>query len=118
MNLGGTIGLGKRQFNWIHLKDVVYFLCLAISEKKYKGIFNLLSPNPINNKEFTKILAKTLHRTAFFPIAPIFLKIVYGEMSSLLLDEQRIVPQKLLELKHPFLYPNIHAALSNIIEDL
>ena len=75
MNLGGTIGLGKRQFNWIHLKDVVYFLCLAISEKKYKGIFNLLSPNPINNKEFTKILAKTLHRTAFFPIA-IFLAIV------------------------------------------
>ena len=117
MNLGGTIGLGKRQFNWIHLKDVIYFLCLAISEKKYKGIFNLLSPNPVNNKEFTKILAKTLHRTTFLPVVPILLKWFYGDMSSLLLDDQKISPQKLLQLRHPFLYPKIEDALSNIIGD-
>ena len=66
----------------------------------------------------TRNIAKTLHRTSFFPVVPILLKWFYGDMSSLLLDDQKIVPQKLLELKHLFLYPNIHAALSNIIEDI
>ncbi len=116
MNLGGSIGLGKRAFNWIHFKDVVYFLRLAVSEKKYNGVFNLVSPNPVSNKKFTKILAQTLQRTAFFPIAPIFLKMVYGEMSSLLLNEQRVIPQKLLQLQHPFLYPDIKDALASIID--
>ena len=55
---------------------------------------------------------KNFDRTPVVPIK------WYGDMSSLLLDDQKIVPQKLLELKHLFLYPNIHAALSNIIEDI
>ena len=57
----------------------------------------------------TRNIAKTLHRTTFFPVVPILLKWFYGDMSSLLLDDQKIVPQKLLELKHLFLYPNIHS---------
>lgn len=111
LGLGGTIGMGKRSFSWIHLEDVVCFIKQAISQSKYQGIFNLTSLQPATNLELTKILAQSLNKKAIFPVAPLFLKVVFGEMSQLLLTDQKVIPQKLLQLNHQFLYPDLKSAI-------
>ena len=111
LGLGGPIGRGNRQLSWIHLQDVLRFLTLAINDERYQGIVNLVAPQLVTNLTFTKILAKSLNRFAVFPVPPLLLKILLGEMSCLMLGEQKVIPDKLNRLNYHFLYPKIETAL-------
>ena len=87
------------------------FLTLAINDERYQGIVNLVAPQLVTNLTFTKILAKSLNRFAVFPVPPLLLKILLGEMSCLMLGEQKVIPDKLNRLNYNFLYPKIETAL-------
>ena len=66
LGLGGNIGSGKQFFSWIHLDDVIGIFNFLISNKEQKGIYNLTSPSPTTNSQFTKALSRTLKRLDFF----------------------------------------------------
>ena len=111
LGLGGKIGNGKMWMSWIAKKDVVNFF-LQVT-KKYNGIYNLTTPNPICNKDFHKSLAKTLKIPNFFFIPKFALKIGLGEMSQIILNSQKIIPKNLVRQEYKFCYPEIKETLES-----
>ena len=81
------------------------------------GPVNVVAPNPVQNAEFTKLLARAMHRPAIFPAPAFALRLLLGEMAdALLLASQRVAPQKLQQLGYRFLHPALHDALNAVLE--
>src|SRR5215472_8577770 len=100
--LGGRLGNGKQWMSWIALEDVIGILKRAISDAAMLGAINAVAPEPVTNAEFTKELARALHRPAIFPVPPFALRLALGrEMAdALLTGSQRVVPKRLVALKY------------------
>lgn len=113
--MAGPIGLGRTPMNWIHIDDLVRFFTLALDDKNFTGPYNLVTPNPASNLEFTKALSRALKRPAIFPVPPLMLKAVFGELSSLFLDRQVIAPKKLTDGGFRWKYTDIFTALKSLL---
>ena len=99
--------------SWIHLDDLSSLFSEALKRDDFEGIINGVAPYPVTNKEFSVSLGKTLKRPVIFPVPPFALKFVFGEMSTIMLDSQKIISKKLNDLKFTFDYPKIDQALQN-----
>jgi uncharacterized protein (TIGR01777 family) len=114
---GGKIGSGQQWMSWISLDDVIEVLRLAMEKGQVRGPLNVISPQPLQNAEFTKTLASAMHRPALFPAPAFVLRLALGEMAdALLLSSQRVLPQGLERLGYNFQYPDLAAALKNILK--
>ncbi len=117
MGAGGRLGAGQQWMSWVALEDVVGILRMAIEKAAVKGAVNVVAPQPVKNAEFTKALAKALHRPALLPAPAFALRLVLGEMAdALLLGSQRVTPQKLEQLGYSFLHPDLPAALNYVLK--
>ena len=113
---GGRIGNGKQWMSWVTLEDVIGILKFALQNSSVRGAVNVVAPGAVQNAEFTKVLAKTMHRPALFPAPAFGLRIALGEMAdALLLSSQRVVPQRLQQLGYSFLFPDLPRALSAVL---
>ncbi|PCK29874.1 TIGR01777 family oxidoreductase [Pseudoalteromonas piscicida] len=112
LGLGGPIGKGEQVMSWIHIDDMVQAIIYIIKHDEMNGVINLTAPHPVTNKALSQALAKTLSRPCIFVVPPLMLKLIYGEMSDLLLYGQYVVPQKLLDSGYRFRHSNIEEALS------
>jgi uncharacterized protein len=114
--LGGRLGSGKQWMSWITLEEVVAVIRAAIAEKSWSGPFNVVAPGPVQNAEFSRVLASVLHRPAFFAAPAFTLRIALGEMAdALLLSSQRVQPAKLQAAGFKFQEENLESALFNIL---
>lgn len=114
--VGGKIGSGKQWMSWISLEDVVSILRFALEKNEVRGPLNVISAQPLQNAEFTKILARALHRPALFPAPRFALRLMLGEMAdALLLSSQRAVPQRLQKLGYQFQHADLASALAAIL---
>jgi len=117
LGAGGRLGSGQQWMSWVTLEDVVGILRMAIEKAAVRGAVNVVAPQPVKNAEFTKVLAKALHRPALFPAPAFALRLALGEMAdALLLSSQRVAPQKLQQAGYRFLHPELRAALSAILQ--
>jgi uncharacterized protein (TIGR01777 family) len=114
MFVGGPLGSGKQYLSWVHLEDVVRAIRYLIENEAARGVYNLTAPNPITNKGFGYTLGGVLKRPSSFPVPGFMLKLILGEMSTVLLDGQRVIPKRLLESGFQFRYPQVGEALKNI----
>jgi uncharacterized protein (TIGR01777 family) len=113
---GGRLGSGKQWMSWIALEDVVRVLRAAIDDARWNGPVNLVSPEPVRNSEFTRVLASVLHRPAIFPAPALALRLALGEMAdALLLSSQRVLPECLQQYSFAFRYENLEAALHAVL---
>ncbi|MDH3393788.1 MAG: TIGR01777 family oxidoreductase, partial [Desulfobulbaceae bacterium] len=113
--LGGPLGSGKQWFSWIHLDDLVNAFLFLLQNPQITGPVNCTAPHPVTNREMSRVLAKTLHRP-LFPAAPAFMvRLVLGEFGSVLLEGQRVVPEKLVSNGFGFTYPDITEGFRQII---
>lgn len=117
-HLGGKLSSGRQWFSWIHLDDMVQLITTAIENPEYQGIYNAVSPEPVRNDIFTQTLGRVLKRTTLFPVPAIALKLILGEMSTLLLDGHQVVPKRLLEQNFSFKYPTLESALNHLLQNL
>jgi uncharacterized protein (TIGR01777 family) len=114
---GGKISTGKQWLSWITLDDVIAILRLALENANITGPLNVVSPQPVTNAQFTKILAAALRRPALFPAPAFALRLLLGEMAdALLLSSQRVLPAQLQKLNHQFLHPDLAPALAAILK--
>ncbi len=112
LGVGGRLGSGNQWMSWVTLDDVVGILRFAIENGSVRGAVNVIAPQAVQNAEFTKVLAKTLHRPALFPAPAFALRLALGEMAdALLLSSQRVVPQRLQQLGYSFLHSDLPSAL-------
>ena len=116
LGLGATIGNGKQPFPFIHEKDVISAFVRMVEDMDKSGIFNLVAPENISNKDFTKAFAKALNRPSIFSIPEFVLKMVLGEAAVLLTESPGVEPKALLEKGFAFQYPDINLALKDILK--
>lgn len=116
LGVGGKIGSGQQWMSWISVVDVVGILRRALEDGSLRGPINVVSPQPLRNAEFTRALAKTLHRPALFPVPGLVLRLALGEMAdALLLSSQRVQSAQLEKVGYRFLYPNLPDALAAML---
>ncbi len=116
LGAGGRLGSGKQWMSWVTLEDVVGALRFAIENNSARGAINFVAPQPMQNFEFTKILAKAVHRPALFPAPAFALRLALGEMAdALLLSSQRVAPKALEKLSYRFLHVDLNSALASVL---
>ena len=115
MGVGGKIGSGRQWMSWIHLEDLAGIFRMAL-QQPLSGPVNGVSPNPVENAEFTRALAGAVKRPAIFPVPAFGLKLLFGEMSSILLGSQRVQPQKAMSAGFQFRFPQLAAALADLLK--
>jgi uncharacterized protein (TIGR01777 family) len=113
--VGGPLGSGEQAYPWIHLQDVVGAIRFIIEDPFASGVFNLTAPTMINNKEFSRILGKAMHRPCWIPAPAFAFKLAFGEASTILLDGQYAEPKRLLAIGYPFRFEKPEAAVKNIL---
>ncbi len=114
IGLGGNIGDGNQWISWIHVRDLAGLIVEAIDDISYEGPINAVSPNPVTNRDFTFTLAKILRRPAILPVPTWVLKILFGEMSQIIIASQKVSCELVKNLNYKFIYPQIKGALKNI----
>lgn len=110
-----ALGTGKMITSWIHITDLANLFLFAAENDKMNGVYNAVAPNPVTNFQMTKQIAKVLNRPFFLPNVPAFiLKLVFGEMSSVILMSQNISSKKTEKSGFEFRFIYLIDALRNI----
>jgi uncharacterized protein len=111
LGFGGPIGSGQQYMSWIHVEDLAGMYIDCLKDEGCKGVYNATSPYPATNYEFTKALGKVLKRPTLAPAPAFALKVAFGEMSSMLLTGQKVIPTKFKERHFRYRYPTLEMAL-------
>ena len=114
--LGAPFGTGEQWQSWIHIEDLVN-IYLYILKNTLEGVYNGVAPNPVTNKELTKAIAKTLDKPLFLPNIPkFFMKLVLGEMHTLLFDSQRVSSKHIEDKGYNFKFSYLKPALQDLLK--
>jgi uncharacterized protein (TIGR01777 family) len=114
--VGSPLGSGKQQIPWIHLDDICTIFSNAVSDSRYYGSINATATENCTNKEFTKVLAKVLHRPMIPIHVPSFvIKAIFGEMAVVVLEGSRVSNHRIKQMGYSFLYPSLETAIRNIL---
>lgn len=113
--VGGPVGSGQQWLPWIHITDHVRALRILMEHPDATGPFNLSAPNPVTNAKFGRTLGKVMGRPSIVTVPGFVLRLVFGEMATVLLDGQRAVPRRLIGLGFNFRYPELEAALRDLV---
>jgi len=113
---GAPLGSGDQYMSWVHNDDLCRMFQWAIENDKVSGIFNAVNPDPVSNAVFTKSVAKIIKKPLWLPNVPSFvLKLMLGEMSSIVLGGVRVSSKKLTEYGFSHQYDNLEEALGNLM---
>lgn len=112
--LGGRLGSGRQWMSCIHVDDVAGLALWAIKNDAVRGPLNAVMPQPVTNAEFTRDLARFVHRPALFPVPAFVLRVALGRLSSLLLDSSRVRPRVAESLDFPYRCRTLHEAFARL----
>ncbi len=116
--VGGYFGSGAQWYSWIHIDDVCRIFIHAIKNENIKGFYNAASPNNVTNLEFTKAVGKAKGGSFLYIPAPAFLlKLVMGEMSSVILNSTRVSSEKIEATGFKFNFPEIVSAIRDVLQN-
>jgi uncharacterized protein (TIGR01777 family) len=114
--VGGPMGRGKQWLSWIHPHDQSEAIRFLIENEKAKGPFNVTAPDPKTNAEFGRIIGRILGRPSLVPLPGFAMRLVLGEVSSVILEGQRVVPKNLQDMGFKFRFPDAESALRDLLE--
>jgi uncharacterized protein (TIGR01777 family) len=112
---GGPAGSGNQWMSWIHNDDLAGLFLLALDNPRAVGPLNSTAPRPVTNREFGKALGRALSRPSFMPTPAFALRLMLGEVADIITQGQKVLPKKALELGYAFRFPELDAALANIL---
>jgi uncharacterized protein (TIGR01777 family) len=115
LGLGGRLGDGRQWMSWIHADDLIELFRFAAENENVNGVLNGSSPHPVTNSEFTRTLARAVHRPAMIPVPKFALRLAFGEMADVLFDSLRVIPQAAERAGFNFRYPQLNAALAQLL---
>lgn len=116
LSMGARVGSGAQWMSWIHIADYLAMLMQMLDDLALRGPYNLTAPGAVTNAEFTRVLAATLGKSAPFVAPTLMLRAMLGEAASLLLDGQRVYPARMERLDFPFRFPELPAALHDLLD--
>ncbi|MGZ3681242.1 MAG: TIGR01777 family oxidoreductase [Ktedonobacterales bacterium] len=114
---GSQLGNGQQWIPWMHKRDVARAIQFLIEDRTQSGPFNLCAPEPTTNREFLRVARHVLKRVPVFPLPAFVLRALLGEMSSVVLDSERVLPQRLVDAGFPFEHPRLDEALRHLLRE-
>lgn len=116
LGLGGPLGNGHQWMSWISLDDVVQVIRRALENPSWQGVYNVVAPEPVRNRDFARTLGNVLHRPAILPVPAIALRLLFGEMAeSVLLASQRVLAERLRQAGYQYSQNELAAALHSLL---
>lgn len=116
LGAGGVLGSGQQYMSWVTLDDTVAALLFALTNAAVQGPVNVVTPQPVTNREFTKTLGRVLHRPTIAPMPAFAARLMFGEMAdALLLSGSRVLPNRLSDAGFVFRFPQIEPALKHVV---
>jgi hypothetical protein len=117
LGMGGPIGSGKQYMSWISLDDAIYALYHLLTHQDISGPVNLVSPNPVTNREFIRTLGRCLFRPTIIPLPEFAVRMLWGEMGQeMLLSSTRVLPTRLEQTGFSCRYPSLEQALRYMLD--
>jgi uncharacterized protein len=116
MGLGGPLGSGDQWLTWVHMQDVVRAFRFLIEREDASGPFNVAAPDTVTNAEFGRLLSEIMDRPYWLPTPAFALKALLGEMSTMVLEGQRALPDRLQSLGFNFTFPKARSALEDLLQ--
>lgn len=113
--MGGPLGSGKQWLSWVREKDEIRALRFLIENPEASGIYNI-AVQPLPNRQFAKAMGKVLRRPSFFPIPAFAIRLLFGEMSTVVLDGQCVSSEPLKGLGFHYRFPEIEMALEDLLQ--
>ncbi len=113
--LGGRLGSGRQWFSWIHRADLVRAMVKCLEDENLSGPVNCTAPRPVTNQELTRTLGRVLARPALLPAPGFAVRLALGQFGSVLLEGQRVLPQRLLQAGYRFRHPELEEALRDLV---
>jgi len=116
LGVGGKIGSGQQYWSWVSIDDVAAAVLHLLMTDSLDGPVNVVSPQPVTNKEFTKVLGRVLGRPTIFPLPGFMARLMLGQMAdALLLASARVEPSKLQSTGYEFRHPDLEQALRHVL---
>lgn len=115
--LGGPLGSGEQWLSWIHIDDLIGIIRYTIEHDQLSGPVNATAPNPVTMNKFSNTLGNILSKPSRFRISTSVLRFLLGEMADLLVNGQKVIPQKITEAGYRFKYPLLEKALKDILRN-
>ena len=106
LGVGGPVAGGYQYMSWIHAQDVVGMMLAALDDERWSGPINATAPEPVQNRDFAKVLGKVLGRPSLLPVPRLALRALYGEMAGIVTTGARVMPAKPLVLGYEFAHPS------------
>jgi uncharacterized protein (TIGR01777 family) len=116
LGLGGRLGSGSQWMSWISIDDAVSAILHLLGTDALLGPVNVTAPEPVRNRDFTRVLGRVLSRPAPFPVPSVALRLALGEMADgTLLSSARVLPRRLLAAAFRFTHPDLESALRHVL---
>ena len=115
LGLGGPVAGGYQYISWIHPEDLRGMMLAALADERWEGPVNATAPEPLPNREFSKILGRVLGRPSLVSVPGAALRLLYGEMAEIVTTGARVMPAKALVLGYEFAHPQLEGALRSAL---
>jgi uncharacterized protein (TIGR01777 family) len=115
LGVGGPVAGGRQYMSWIHTEDLLGIILSALRDERWSGPVNATAPEPLPNRDFSRVLGQVLRRPALAPIPGLALRLRYGEMAEIITTGARVVPAKALVLGYEFRHPQLEQALRSAL---
>ena len=115
MGAGGPVGSGKQYVSWVHREDALDLLLFVVEHPSLEGPVNATAPEAVTNEAFAHALGHALGRPSLMHVPAFMLKAAMGEMAKVALEGQRVLPKRAQEAGFSFRYPELEAALKDVL---
>jgi len=115
--IGSPLASGKQTISWIHIRDLCRMILKSIQDDTMTGVYNAVAPNPVSNKEFTKLVSKIINKPLFMPHVPAFaLELILGKQKAASVIQGIVVSSSKIQSKgFEFTYPTLENALNDLL---
>lgn len=113
---GGPLGTGRQWFSWIHRDDLVNLMLKALTDSSLSGTYNATATNPVRMAEFCQTLGQVMGRPSWLPVPAFALEALLGDAAQVVLEGQRVLPKRALDAGFVYEYPEVKAAIANVLQ--
>ncbi len=113
---GGPIGSGEQWFSWIHVDDVVSLILQALNTSEMSGVYNATAPHPVRMAELSSTMGEVMNRPSWLPVPGFAIEAMLGDGAVVVLEGQKVLPERTLSSGFTYEYPNLKPALAEILE--
>ncbi|HSH01698.1 MAG TPA: TIGR01777 family oxidoreductase [Anaerolineae bacterium] len=112
---GGPVGSGRQWISWIHMDDEIEAIVFLLESESAAGVYNLTAPQALTNRDLATAIGKVMGRPALVPTPAVAMKLMFGEVATVIVEGQHVYPKNLLEAGFKFKYSQVEPALRDLL---